>query len=70
MIISNNNPTNNKNNYNISNSNNHYKDINNTKESIKEAYNILEDRYHKGLISLDEFNKKCNQLNIKANKNK
>lgn len=41
---------------------NHYKDIMNTKEMNLQSYELLEQRYKQGLISLDEFTKKCNHL--------
>ncbi len=47
---------------------NHYKDILNTKEMNLQSYELLEQRYKQGLISLDEFTKKCNNLQKKNKK--
>lgn len=32
-------------------------------EMADKSFSMLQERYNQGLISLDEFNKKCNQLN-------
>ena len=43
-------------------SSNHYKDICNTKEMNERSYEILKQRYDNGLISINEFKRKCEQL--------
>ena len=42
---------------------NHFIDSSNQKEMLNESFQILQERYQNGLISLEEFTKKCNQLN-------
>ena len=37
-------------------------DIMNKNEMHDKAFSILQERYNQGLISLEEFNKKCEQL--------
>lgn len=39
--------------------------VNSKNEMNSKAYTILQERYHQGLISLDEFTKKCNKLRKK-----
>ena len=41
---------------------NYHPDVTNKKEMTDKSFAILEDRLNKGLISIEEFNKKCNQL--------
>ena len=53
----------NKNNINPFGKQDRYKDINNRETINDKAFTILEERYKNGLISIEEFNKKCNQLN-------
>lgn len=43
-------------------STNPYKDIYNTKEMNERSYEMLKQRYDNGLISIEEFSKKCEQL--------
>ena len=38
-------------------------DVNSKTEMADKAYSMLELRYKNGLITLDEFTKKCNELN-------
>ena len=45
-------------------SQNPYKDITNSKEMMQRSYDILKQRYDNGLISIEEFSKKCEQLRI------
>ena len=49
------------------NDTNIYKNISNTNESTDKAFQILKDRLDNGLITLDEFNKKCNKINKTRN---
>ena len=37
-------------------------DVTNKNEMHNKAYSILEDRLNKGLITMEEFNKKCAQI--------
>lgn len=39
--------------------------VNSKNEMNSKAYAMLQDRYQQGLISLDEFTKKCNELRKK-----
>lgn len=41
----------------------YHSDVNSKKEMADKTFSMLQERYNNGLISLDEFNKKCNQLN-------
>ena len=43
-------------------SQNHYKDITNSKEMTERSFDILQQRYKDGLISIEEFSRKCEQL--------
>ena len=43
-------------------SQNHYKDINNTQEMRERSFEILQQRYNDGLISIEEFSRKCEKL--------
>ncbi len=43
-------------------SSNPYKDIYNTKEMNERSYEMLKQRYDNGLISIEEFSRKCEQL--------
>ena len=43
-------------------SQNHYKDINNTQEMRERSFEILQQRYNDGLISIEEFSRKCENL--------
>ncbi len=36
--------------------------VNSKKEMSSKAYNMLEERYQNGLITLEEFTKKCNEI--------
>jgi len=42
---------------------NHYSNTTSKSEMADKSFAMLEERYKKGLISLAEFNKKCNQIN-------
>ena len=46
-------------------SQNPYKDITNSKEMQERSFDILQQRYKEGLISIEEFSKKCEQLRMK-----
>lgn len=39
-----------------------YFDVNNKNEMADKSFAMLQERYNNGLISLDEFTRKCNQL--------
>lgn len=41
---------------------NPYKDIFNTKEMNERSYEMLKQRYENGLISIEEFSRKCKQI--------
>ena len=41
---------------------NPYKDVFNTKEMTERSYEMLKQRYDNGLISIEEFSRKCAQL--------
>ena len=41
---------------------NPYKDVFNTKEMNERSYEMLKQRYDNGLISIEEFSRKCEQL--------
>ena len=41
---------------------NPYKDIFNTKEMNERSYEMLKQRYENGLISIEEFSRKCEQI--------
>ena len=62
-IKENNNITNNT----INNDTNMYKNITNANETVDKSFQILKDRLDNGLITLDEFNKKCQQINKSRN---
>ena len=47
----------------MNNDTNMYKNITNTNESVDKSFQILKNRLDNGLITLDEFNKKCSQIN-------
>lgn len=47
----------------MNNNTNMYKNITNSNEAIDKSFQILKDRLDNGLITLDEFNKKCSQIN-------
>ena len=47
----------------VKNQNNQYTNVLNKDEMADKAFMILQERFNNGLISLDEFNKKCNELN-------
>ena len=49
------------------NDTNMYKNITNTNETSDKAFQILKDRLDNGLITLDEFNQKCNKINKTRN---
>lgn len=40
-----------------------YSNVNSKSEMADKSFAMLQERYNNGLISLDEFTKKCNQLN-------
>jgi predicted metalloendopeptidase len=42
-----------------------YNNISNKNDMTNKSFAMLQERYNKGLISLDEFNKKCNKLRQK-----
>ncbi len=69
MIIGNNNNNNNLDmnsilkNPNIENERiKQHTNVNSKKEMSSKAYNMLEERYQNGLITLEEFTKKCNEI--------
>lgn len=41
---------------------NPYKDVFNTREMNERSYEMLKQRYDNGLISIEEFSRKCEQL--------
>ena len=41
---------------------NPYKDVYNTREMNERSYEMLKQRYDNGLISIEEFSRKCEQL--------
>ena len=43
-------------------SQNPYKDITNSNEMKERSFEILQQRYNNGLISIEEFSRKCEQL--------
>ncbi len=43
--------------------NNQHPNITNQREMADRSFDILQERLNNGLISLEEFNRKCNQLN-------
>ena len=43
-------------------------DVNSKSEMLDKSYAMLKERYQNGLITLEEFNKKCNKLNKMRNK--
>lgn len=42
-------------------------DVNSKSEMLDKSYAMLKERYQNGLITLEEFNKKCNKLNKMRN---
>lgn len=40
-----------------------FSNVNSKNEMAEKSFAMLQERYNNGLISLDEFTKKCNQLN-------
>ena len=42
-----------------------YRDITNSKEMNERSFDILHQRYNDGLISIEEFSRKCEQLRNK-----
>jgi len=42
---------------------NKYTDVNNSSEMIDKSLQMLQNRLDNGLITLEEFNSKCNQIN-------
>lgn len=42
---------------------NKYSNVNSKNEMADKSFAMLQERYNNGLISLDEFTRKCNQLN-------
>lgn len=40
-----------------------YYNVNSTKDMHEKSFDMLQERLNNGLITLDEFNKKCNELN-------
>ena len=51
----------------MNNDKNIYKNIYNSNEAVDKSFQILKDRLDNGLITLDEFNKKCSQINKRHN---
>lgn len=49
--------------FNESNKTNKYSNVNSKHEMADKSFAMLQERYNNGLISLEEFTKKCNQLN-------
>ena len=47
----------------MSNEANRYTNINDRSQVADKSFQILKDRLDNGLISLEEFNKKCQQIN-------
>ena len=45
---------------------NPYKNVFNTKEMTERSYEMLKQRYDNGLISIEEFSRKCEQLRKKS----
>ncbi|MBR2998108.1 MAG: hypothetical protein IKF37_03410 [Bacilli bacterium] len=73
--VQNNNPNNNLNNNpsnnNIMNNDKAYlknSNATNKNDMLDKSFAMLQERYNNGLISLEEFNKKCNQINKMRNK--
>ncbi len=69
MIIGNNNNSNNNNQFqsfinpNLENERiKAHTNVNSKEEMANKAYNMLEERYRNGLISLEEFTKKCKEI--------
>lgn len=46
----------------------HYSNVNSKKEMADKSFAMLQERYSKGLISLEEFNKKCHIINKRRQK--
>ena len=66
QTIVNENKTNNNSNFN-ENINN-YSDVNNKNDMTNKSFAMLQERYNNGLITIEEFTKKCNQLNKQRQK--
>ena len=49
--------------FTISQPTNQHPDVMNQKEMTDRAFNMLQERLQNGTISIEEFNKKCEQLN-------
>ena len=66
----NNNTNNNTNNNPVNSDKSFLKNSNATSKNdmLDKSFAMLQERYNNGLISLDEFNKKCNQINKMRNK--
>ena len=47
----------------MNNNTNMNNNITNSNEAVDKSFQILKDRLDNGLITLDEFNKKCSQIN-------
>ncbi len=41
----------------------HYSDVNSKKEMSDKSFAMLQERLNNGVITLEEFNRKCNKLN-------
>ena len=54
---------NNKNSFSQNKNTNKYTNVTNKNEMADKSFNILQERYNNGLISLEEFKEKCNKLN-------
>ena len=49
--------------FTVSQPTNQHPDVMNQKEMTDRAFNMLQERLQNGTISIEEFNKKCEQLN-------
>lgn len=49
--------------FNETSQTNKYSDVNSKHEMADKSFAMLQERYNNGLITLEEFTKKCNQLN-------
>lgn len=68
QTIVNENKNNNNNNSNFNENINNYSDVNNKNDMTNKSFAMLQERYNNGLISIEEFTKKCNQLNKQRQK--
>ena len=58
----------NNNNSNFNENINNYSDVNNKNDMTNKSFAMLQERYNNGLITIEEFTKKCNQLNKQRQK--